>query len=105
MKDAEIARSRLISLSSVDASRSVSSASRLTCAASASDLKKLLPLLHLLDAFGLVSDGHLPALKKEMPLVCLNSRPFSAVARPTPAGAALGERVMWSQRCRLRFKL
>uniref|UniRef100_A0A3Q0R468 S-phase kinase-associated protein 2, E3 ubiquitin protein ligase n=1 Tax=Amphilophus citrinellus TaxID=61819 RepID=A0A3Q0R468_AMPCI len=57
-------------------------------------LKQLKHLLHLslsrcyhihlaaLDVFGLVQDSQLPSLKKEMPHVSINSRPFSTIARP-----------------------
>ncbi|XP_060935382.1 S-phase kinase-associated protein 2 [Limanda limanda] len=74
--------------------------------AALTDLGKTFPLLVLLDVFGLVLDGHLPSLKKELPRVSINSRPFSSVARPTPSGrppGAPGERTMWSSSCRLRF--
>ncbi|XP_062269333.1 S-phase kinase-associated protein 2 isoform X2 [Platichthys flesus] len=75
--------------------------------AALTDLGKTFPLLGLLDVFGLVLDGHLPSLKKELPRVSINSRPFSSVARPTPSSrlpGALSERTMWSSLCRLRFR-
>ncbi|XP_026153394.1 S-phase kinase-associated protein 2 isoform X2 [Mastacembelus armatus] len=76
--------------------------------AALSDLSKTIPTLCLLDAFGLVHDNHLNSLKKEMPHVCINSRPFSSVARPTPTSRLVGsmsDHTMWSRKCRLRFKL
>ncbi|XP_040014300.1 S-phase kinase-associated protein 2 isoform X2 [Xiphias gladius] len=76
--------------------------------AALTDLGKTFPMLCLLDIFGLVHDSHLPSLKKEMPRVCINSRPFSGIARPTPASRLIGsfsDRTMWNRRCRLRFKL
>ncbi|XP_071321623.1 S-phase kinase-associated protein 2 [Trachinotus anak] len=76
--------------------------------AALTDLGKTLPTLCLLDVFGLVQDGQLPSLKKEMPRVGINSRPFSSVARPTPAGRLIGsfaDHTMWNRKCRLRFRL
>ncbi|XP_056259720.1 S-phase kinase-associated protein 2 [Seriola aureovittata] len=76
--------------------------------AALTDLGKTLPTLCLLDVFGLVQDGHLPSLKKEMPHVSINSRPFSGVARPTPSSRLVGflnDRTMWNRKCRLRFRL
>lgn len=65
-------------------------------------------MLCLLDVYGLVQDSQLPALKKETPRICINSRPFSSIARPTPAAVLVGcysDRVMWNRQCRLRFNL
>lgn len=76
--------------------------------AALSDLAKTIPSLCMLDVFGLINDSHLPALKKEMPHVSINSRPFSAVARPTPASRGIGnhaDSAMWSKKCRLRVRL
>ncbi|XP_061732773.1 S-phase kinase-associated protein 2 [Nerophis ophidion] len=75
--------------------------------AALTNLRKTFPALHYLDVFGLLNDSHLPSLRKENPGVCLNSWPFSAVARPTPASVsdgAGGAHGMWSRRSRLRFK-
>ncbi|XP_040915635.1 S-phase kinase-associated protein 2 [Toxotes jaculatrix] len=75
--------------------------------AALTDLGKMFPLLSHLDVFGLMHDGHLPTLKKELPHVSINSRPFSNIARPTPAGRTVGlftDRTMWNKKCRLRFK-
>ncbi|TNN36328.1 S-phase kinase-associated protein 2 [Liparis tanakae] len=72
--------------------------------AALTDLEKTLPALGLLDVFGIVSGSHLSSLKKEMPRVAINSRPFSGVARPTPASKP-GCCVMWSRKCRLRVRL
>ncbi|CAG5867164.1 unnamed protein product [Menidia menidia] len=68
-------------------------------------LGKMCPALHLLDIFGLAQDTQLPPLKKEMPQVSINSRPFSSVARPTPASKMAAEHTMWNRTCRLRFRL
>ncbi|XP_070781276.1 S-phase kinase-associated protein 2 [Enoplosus armatus] len=77
--------------------------------AALTDLGQIFPALCLLDAFGLVLDSHLPPLRKELPRVSINSRPFSGVARPTPAAGRLvgscSDRAMWSRKCQLRFKL
>ncbi|KAM7393358.1 hypothetical protein PAMA_008154 [Pampus argenteus] len=75
--------------------------------AALTDLRNTFPMLCLLDVYGLVQDSHLPALKKEMPRICINSRPFSGVARPTPATMLvyISERAMWNRQCRLRVKL
>lgn len=83
--------------------------------AALSDLAKTIPSLVLLDVFGLINESHLPALKKEMPHVSINSMPFSAIARPTPTSKVfrhfrrvyrhLTDCTMWSRNCRLRFKL
>ncbi|XP_008300619.1 S-phase kinase-associated protein 2 [Stegastes partitus] len=76
--------------------------------AALTDLGKLFPALSLLDVFGLVQDSHLPSLKKEMPHVSINTRPFSGVARPMPASRAVGsssDHTMWNRQCRLRFRL
>ncbi|XP_054468590.1 S-phase kinase-associated protein 2 isoform X2 [Anoplopoma fimbria] len=67
-------------------------------------LDKTFPTLSLLDVFGIVTGSHLSSLKKEMPRVSINSRPFSSVARPTPASRPIGC-FMWNRKCRLRFKL
>ncbi|XP_053196192.1 S-phase kinase-associated protein 2 [Scomber japonicus] len=75
--------------------------------AALTDLGKTFPSLCLLDVYGLVQDSHLPALKKELPRISINSRPFSSIARPTPAAAlpgCFGDRAMWTRQCRLRFK-
>ncbi|XP_067430010.1 S-phase kinase-associated protein 2 [Thunnus thynnus] len=76
--------------------------------AALTDLGKTFPMLCLLDVYGLVQDSHLPALKKETPRISINSRPFSSIARPTPANVLVGcfsDRVMWNRPCRLRIKL
>ncbi|KAM9338348.1 S-phase kinase-associated protein 2 [Symphorus nematophorus] len=76
--------------------------------AALTDLGKLFPMLCLLDVFGVVQNSHLPSLKKEMPNVSINSRPFSSVARPTPASRLVGslsDRAMWNRKCQLRFNL
>ncbi|KAG7499431.1 S-phase kinase-associated protein 2 [Solea senegalensis] len=77
--------------------------------AALTDLGKTLPSLSLLDVYGLVPDNQLATLKKELPRISVNSRPFSGVARPTPAstlvGAVSGDRSMYGSRCRLRFTL
>ncbi len=65
-------------------------------------------MLCLLDVFGVVQNSHLPSLKKEMPHVSINSRPFTSIARPTPARGLAGslcDRTMWNRKCQLRFKL
>lgn len=64
----------------------------------------MFPLLGLLDMFGVVHTSHMAALKKDVPQISINSKPFSSIARPTPAGRP-GDGTMWYQRCRLRFKL
>lgn len=71
--------------------------------AALTDLDKTLPVLSLLDVFGIVSGSHLSSLKKEMPRVTINSRPFSSIARPTPASTPAGC-FMWNRKCRLRFQ-
>ncbi|KAK2818771.1 hypothetical protein Q5P01_024332 [Channa striata] len=76
--------------------------------AALTDLAKTFPLLCLLDVFGLVNDSHLSSLKKEMPNISINSRPFSSIARPTPTSRLLGspsEHIMWNSKCRLRFQV
>ncbi|XP_076614699.1 S-phase kinase-associated protein 2 [Chaetodon auriga] len=76
--------------------------------AALTDLGKMFPMLCLLDVFGIVHNSHLPSLKKEMPHVSINSRPFSSIARPTPASrlaGSLSDRTMWNRKCQLRFKL
>ncbi|XP_029023974.1 S-phase kinase-associated protein 2 [Betta splendens] len=69
--------------------------------AALTDVAKLLPSLRLLDVFGLVNDTHLSSLKKEMPRLGINSRPFSCTARPTPGTG--GDHAMWNSTCRLRL--
>ncbi|KAA8584687.1 hypothetical protein FQN60_008472 [Etheostoma spectabile] len=69
-----------------------------------SDLGKTFPTLRLLDVFGIVNGSHLSSLKKELPLVGINTLPFSSTARPTPA-ARPADRSMWNTRCRLRVRL
>lgn len=69
-----------------------------------SDLGQVFPFLTLLDMFGVVHSSHMAALKKDIPRISINTKPFSSIARPTPAGRP-GEASMWYQRCRLRFKL
>lgn len=76
--------------------------------AALTDLDKMFPMLCQLDVFGLVQDSQLPSLKKEMPHMSINSRPFSTIARPTPASRPAGstsDRIMWNKKCRLRFVL
>uniref|UniRef100_A0A3P8WQA0 S-phase kinase-associated protein 2 n=1 Tax=Cynoglossus semilaevis TaxID=244447 RepID=A0A3P8WQA0_CYNSE len=71
------------------------------------DLGTTIPSLCLLDVFGLVPNGHLPVLKKDLPRICINSKPFSTIARPTPASTPavpLSDRSMWGSRCRLRVQ-
>uniref|UniRef100_A0A8C6NIG4 S-phase kinase-associated protein 2 n=2 Tax=Nothobranchius TaxID=28779 RepID=A0A8C6NIG4_NOTFU len=68
--------------------------------AALSDLEKLIPSLRFLDIFGLVQENQLLSLKEELPHISINSRPFSAVARPTPASRP--DRSMWGRTCRLR---
>lgn len=63
----------------------------------------MFPSLGLLDMFGVVNAGHVAALKTEAPHISINSKPFSSVARPTPAGRP-GDDAMWNQRCQLRFR-
>lgn len=75
--------------------------------AALSDLVKTIPSVVMLDVFGLISDDLLAALKKEIPHVSLNSRPFSAIARPTPSSRCIGNHgdgVMWNRKCRLRVR-
>ncbi|XP_068609188.1 S-phase kinase-associated protein 2 [Brachionichthys hirsutus] len=72
--------------------------------AALTDLGETFPALSLLEAFGVVHGSHLPSLKKETPRVTINSRPFSDVARPTPA-SRFADPLMWNRKCRLRFKL
>ncbi|XP_037121753.1 S-phase kinase-associated protein 2 isoform X1 [Syngnathus acus] len=75
--------------------------------ASLTDLRKTFPKLHYLEVFGLVNDSHLSSLRKENPGICINSLPFSAVARPTPASVlgTVGGYSMWNRKNRLRFTL
>ncbi|KAM4635761.1 S-phase kinase-associated protein 2 [Polymixia lowei] len=70
------------------------------------DFSETFPALRLLDVFGLVNESHVRSLKKEMSPISINTRPFSTVARPTPATCdrVWGERTMWDRRCRLRFQ-
>ncbi|XP_037548455.1 S-phase kinase-associated protein 2 [Nematolebias whitei] len=75
--------------------------------AALSDLGRTLPSLRFLDVFGLVQENQLPVLKKELSLININSRPFSCVARPTPAtrtGLLQPDRSMWDRTCRLRVR-
>ncbi|XP_032395142.1 S-phase kinase-associated protein 2 isoform X1 [Etheostoma spectabile] len=72
--------------------------------AALTDLGKTFPTLRLLDVFGIVNGSHLSSLKKELPLVGINTLPFSSTARPTPA-ARPADRSMWNTRCRLRVRL
>ncbi|XP_071378977.1 S-phase kinase-associated protein 2-like [Centroberyx affinis] len=75
--------------------------------AALADFSETFPALRLLDVFGLVHETHLRSLKKGVPRISINSRPFSTVARPTPAPCdrlVYNERAMWGARCRLRFK-
>ncbi|XP_026195909.1 S-phase kinase-associated protein 2 [Anabas testudineus] len=75
--------------------------------AALTDLTKMFPSLCLLDVFGLVNDSHMTSLKKEMPRVGINTRPFSSIARPTPANRLVGslnDHTMWNRKCRLRFR-
>lgn len=72
-----------------------------------SDLGRTLPSLQFLDVFGLVQENQLTVLKKEMSLIHINSRPFSCVARPTPAtrtGLLQPDHSMWDRMCRLRVR-
>ncbi|KAF3848571.1 hypothetical protein F7725_015068 [Dissostichus mawsoni] len=68
------------------------------------DLGSMFPLLSLLDVFGIVNDSHLSSLKKELPRISINSRPFSSIARPSPSSGLTGG-FMWNRKCQLRFKL
>ncbi|KAL3041197.1 hypothetical protein OYC64_019411 [Pagothenia borchgrevinki] len=72
--------------------------------AALTDLGSMFPLLSLLDVFGIVKDGHLSSLKKELPRISINSRPFSSIARPSPSSGLTGG-FMWNRKCQLRFKL
>lgn len=69
-----------------------------------SDLGRTFPSLRFLDVFGLVQENQLPVLKKELSLININSRPFSCVARPTPATRTGPDRSMWDRTCRLRVQ-
>uniref|UniRef100_A0A3Q3G9T6 S-phase kinase-associated protein 2, E3 ubiquitin protein ligase n=1 Tax=Labrus bergylta TaxID=56723 RepID=A0A3Q3G9T6_9LABR len=76
--------------------------------AALTDLEQMFPLLSLLEVFGLLHDSQLSSLKKELPRISVNTRPFSSIARPTPACRPQGpvrDRAMWSRTCRLRVKL
>ncbi|XP_029283911.1 S-phase kinase-associated protein 2 isoform X2 [Cottoperca gobio] len=72
--------------------------------AALTDLGTTFPMLSLLDVFGIVNGSHLSSLKKEMPRVSINSRPFSSIARPTPVTRPIGN-FMWNKKCQLRFKV
>uniref|UniRef100_A0A3B4H9U5 S-phase kinase associated protein 2 n=1 Tax=Pundamilia nyererei TaxID=303518 RepID=A0A3B4H9U5_9CICH len=75
--------------------------------AALTDVGIMFPVLSQLDVFGLVQDSQLPSLKREMPHVSINSRPFSSIARPTPASRFVGstsDRTMWNKKCRLTQK-
>ncbi|MEQ2289949.1 hypothetical protein AMECASPLE_038473 [Ameca splendens] len=75
--------------------------------AALSDLGNMLPSLGFLDVFGFVQDSQLASLKKDMPRISINSRPFSSVARPTPASRlspSHPDQTMWSRSCRLRVR-
>ncbi|XP_034021685.1 S-phase kinase-associated protein 2-like [Thalassophryne amazonica] len=75
-------------------------------AAAFSGFEQTFPTVRLLDVFGLVHDSQLPSLKNEIPRISINSKPFSGVARPTPALCPKHhERTMWGRSCRLRFKM
>ncbi|XP_077593228.1 S-phase kinase-associated protein 2 [Stigmatopora nigra] len=75
--------------------------------AALTNLRKTFPTLHYLDVFGLVNDSHLTSLRKESPGICINSLPFSAIARPTPANIVgnFGSHSMWNRKVRLRIRL
>ncbi|XP_061655351.1 S-phase kinase-associated protein 2 [Phyllopteryx taeniolatus] len=75
--------------------------------AALTDLRKTFPTLQYLDVFGLVNDSHLSSLRKQSLGICINSLPFSAIARPTPASVSgtAGAHSMWNKKNRLRFKL
>ncbi|XP_061656801.1 S-phase kinase-associated protein 2 [Syngnathoides biaculeatus] len=75
--------------------------------AALTDLRKTFPTLQYLDVFGLVNDSHLSSLRNESHGICINSLPFSAIARPTPASISgtSGGHSMWNKKNRLRFKL
>ncbi|XP_013883036.1 S-phase kinase-associated protein 2 [Austrofundulus limnaeus] len=76
--------------------------------AALSDLGRTLPSLRFLDVFGLVQENQLVSLRKAMPHVSINSRPFSCVARPTPAGrtgSLQPDCSMWERTCRLRVRV
>ncbi|KAM6975513.1 S-phase kinase-associated protein 2 [Tautogolabrus adspersus] len=76
--------------------------------AALTDLGQMFPLLSLLEVFGLVHDSQLSSLKKELPRISINTRPFSSISRPTPACRPPGpasDRAMWNRTCRLRVKL
>ncbi|XP_059214094.1 S-phase kinase-associated protein 2 isoform X2 [Centropristis striata] len=72
--------------------------------AALTDLGNTFPVLSLLDVFGIVNGSHLSSLKKEMPNISINARPFSSIARPSSA-SRLTKHYMWSRKCRLRFSL
>ncbi|XP_057675369.1 S-phase kinase-associated protein 2 [Corythoichthys intestinalis] len=75
--------------------------------AALTNLRTTFPTLHYLDVFGLVNESHLSSLRKESPGICINSLPFSAIARPTPANIIgnVGSHSMWNRKVRLRFRL
>ncbi|KAM3874188.1 S-phase kinase-associated protein 2 [Diretmus argenteus] len=71
------------------------------------DFSETFPALRVLGIFGLVHESHMRSMKKGMPNVSINARPFSAIARPTPAPCerlVYIERAMWNKKCRLRLK-
>lgn len=73
--------------------------------AALTDLGQMFPWLSFLEVFGLTHDTQLTSLKKELPRISINSRPFSTIARPTPACIPASNRTMWKRKCRLRVKL
>ncbi|XP_034566340.1 S-phase kinase-associated protein 2 [Notolabrus celidotus] len=73
--------------------------------AALTDLGQMFPSLSFLEVFGLIQDPQLVSLKKELPRISINSRPFSSIARPTPACRPYNDCAMWNRKCRLRVKL
>ncbi|XP_074546684.1 S-phase kinase-associated protein 2 [Halichoeres trimaculatus] len=73
--------------------------------AALTDLGQMFPSLSFLEVFGLIHDTQLTSLKKELPRISINSRPFSTIARPTPACRPASDRTMWNRKCCLRVKL
>ncbi|CAL8405771.1 unnamed protein product [Arctogadus glacialis] len=65
------------------------------------DIGEKITSLRLLDAFGLVHDGHIFSKLYEMKRVAVNTRAISMVARPTPVQTDVHS--MWDRRCRLRL--
>ncbi|KAG5834832.1 hypothetical protein ANANG_G00265770 [Anguilla anguilla] len=61
-----------------------------------------LPELKTLEVFGLVPGSYMPVLSEGLPQVQINTRCFSSVARPTPAGQR--DRTMWGTPCRLVYR-